>query len=107
MILLVNGASAVVGRRFSQTLLEGGDTVRCLARQLSKLTDFANPDCEVEEGNISDLRSLQRALISSEVVNLTIDTLSQQHSNGLQRGGGEALARRCASSNSPGGNPCP
>jgi hypothetical protein len=92
----VIGAPGVVGRRFSQTLLEDATPVRCLARQLSKLTDFANLICEVEQGDISDRRSLKRALTSIEVVYLTIDTLSQQHANGLLRGGGEALVRRCA-----------
>jgi uncharacterized protein YbjT (DUF2867 family) len=49
MRVLVIGASRVVGRCLSQALLEGGHTVPCLARQPSKVADFANADCEVEQ----------------------------------------------------------
>ncbi len=54
--------------------------VRYRARQRSKGRDFANADCEVEQGDI--LSSLHRAVSSIEAAYVIIHTLSQQDSRG-------------------------
>jgi len=84
--ILVIGASGFVGRRLAQALLEDGYEVRCLARNPAKVQDLATAGCEVVQGDISDLASMQRALESVEAVYVSIHTLSPQHSNTAGQG---------------------
>src|SRR5215471_451824 len=69
MRVLVIGASGIVRRRFSHALLDGGHTVRCLARQPSKAR--ISRTLIVRSSKETDLRSLQRALTSIEAVYVT------------------------------------
>lgn len=79
--ILVIGASGFVGRRLARALLAQGHEVRCLARNPAKIEDLAALGCEVVQGDISDLASLQRALDSVEAVTISIHTLSPQHAS--------------------------
>ena len=79
--ILVIGASGFVGGHLARALLADGYEVRCLARNLAKVEDLAALGCEVVQGDISDLASLQLALDSVEAVYISIHTLSPQHAN--------------------------
>ncbi len=79
--VLVIGASGFVGKHLARALLADGYEVRCLARNPTKVEDLAALGCEVVQGDISDLTSLQRALDSVQAVYISIHTLSPQHAN--------------------------
>jgi len=84
--ILVIGASGFVGRHLAQALLADGYEVRCLARNPAKVQDLADAGCEVVQGDISDLASMQRALESIEAVYISIHTLSPQSSDTAGQG---------------------
>ena len=60
MNVLVTGATGYIGGRLAPRLLEAGYTVRCLARQATRL-DERFPNAEVVEGDMFDESSLLRA----------------------------------------------
>ncbi len=76
--VLVIGASGFVGRRIAQALLDGRYEVRCLARSPAKVQDLAQAGCEVVQGDVSDLVSMQNALRSVDAAYISIHTLSPQ-----------------------------
>jgi uncharacterized protein YbjT (DUF2867 family) len=76
--ILVIGASGFVGRRLANALLAEGNTVRCLVRDAARVKDLADAGCEIVQGDISDLSSVQRALPSAQAVYVAIHTLSPQ-----------------------------
>ena len=76
--ILVIGSSGFVGRRVAQALLADGYVVRCLARTPAKVEDLAALGCEVVQGDMNDLASLQRALESVDAAYIAIHTLSPQ-----------------------------
>ncbi len=79
--ILVIGASGFVGRYVAQALLADGYIVRCLARNPAKVQDLASTGCEIVQGDISDLASMQHALESVNAVYISVHTLSPQHVN--------------------------
>ncbi len=79
--ILVIGASGFVGKHLARALLADGYEVRCLARNPAKVEDLAALGCEVVQGDISDLASLQRAFDSVQAIYISIHTLSPQHAN--------------------------
>jgi len=76
--ILVIGSSGFVGRPVAQALLAGGYAVRCLARNPAKVQDLATAGCEVIQGDMSDLASMQRALESVDAAYIAVHTLSPQ-----------------------------
>ena len=76
--ILVIGASGFVGRHVAQALLADGYEVRCLARNPARVQDLAAAGCEVVQGDISDLASMESALESVEAAYISIHTLSPQ-----------------------------
>jgi len=76
--ILVIGSPGFVGRHVAQALLADGYAVRCLARNPARVQDLATSGCEVVQGDISDLASMQRALQSVDAVYISIHTLSPQ-----------------------------
>jgi len=76
--ILVIGSSGFVGRRVAQTLLAAGYAVRCLARTPAKVQDLAALGCEVVQGDMTDLASMQRALASVDAAYIAVHTLSPQ-----------------------------
>jgi uncharacterized protein YbjT (DUF2867 family) len=78
--ILVIGASGFVGRHVAQALLADGYEVRCLARNPARVQDLAAAGCEIVQGDISDLTSMQRALESIDAAYISVHTLSPQHS---------------------------
>jgi uncharacterized protein YbjT (DUF2867 family) len=84
--ILVIGASGFVGRHVALALLADGYVVRCLARNPSKVEDLAKAGCEIVQGDISDLASIQRAMASVQAVYISIHTLSPQHANTTGQG---------------------
>lgn len=83
--VLVIGASGFVGRRMIKALLTKGYAIRCLARNPAKLADLAAAGCEIVQGDIADLSSVQRAVASVDAVYITIHTLSPQQSSARPR----------------------
>jgi uncharacterized protein YbjT (DUF2867 family) len=79
--ILVMGASGFVGSNLTKTLLADGYAVRCLARTPSKIQDLATAGCEIVQGDISGLESIQNAVKSVDVVYISIHTLSVQPAN--------------------------
>ncbi len=84
--ILVIGASGFVGKRVAQTLRADGYEVRCLARNPDRVQDLAKIGCEIVQGDISDLASLQHALESVEAAYISIHTLSPQHVDTARQG---------------------
>ena len=84
--ILVIGASGFVGRHVAQALLADGYTVRCLARNPARARDLAQAGCEVVQGDISDLASMQSALESVRAAYISIHTLSPQRDNTAGQG---------------------
>ncbi len=76
--ILVIGASGFLGGHVARALLADGYAVRCLARTPSRVQDLAEAGCEIVEGDISDLASVQHALESVDAVYISIHTLSPQ-----------------------------
>jgi len=83
-LVLVIGASGLVGRRLVQSLLAQGRRVRCLARDPARVADLAASGCEVERGDIVDPAAVQRAMAGVGAVLVTIHTLSPQPGGGKQ-----------------------
>ena len=79
--ILVIGASGFVGKHIAKVLLADGHAVRCLARNLAKVEELATAGCEITEGDISDLTSMQCALKSVDAAYISIHTISPQHAN--------------------------
>ena len=79
--ILVIGASGFVGRHLAQGLLAEGYIVRCLARNPAKVQDLATAGCEIAQGDISDLSSMQSALESVNAVYISVHTISPQNAS--------------------------
>jgi len=77
--VLVIGSSGFLGKRVALGLRAEGYAVRCSARNLSRVQDLAVAGCDIVEGDISDLASMQRALDSVNAAYICIHTLSPQH----------------------------
>ncbi len=79
---LVIGASGFVGRRLAVALLDSGLEVRALARKPDRVQDLAQRGCEVVKGDISDLASMERAMVSVQAAYICTHTLSPQQGSG-------------------------
>ena len=79
--VLVIGASGFVGRHLTKALVAKGYAIRCLARNPAKLADLPAAGCEIVQGDIADLSSVQRATASVEAVYISIHTLSPQQTS--------------------------
>lgn len=76
MKVLVTGATGYIGGRLVPRLLARGHTVRCLARDPSRLEGRTwLPDIEVATGDVLDHASLARALAGVEVAYYLIHSL--------------------------------
>ena len=84
--ILVIGASGFVGRHVALALQADGQAVRCLARNPSRIQDLDSAGCEIVQGDISDLASMQLALESMQAAYIAIHTLSPQHANTVGQG---------------------
>ena len=84
--ILVIGASGFVGSKIAGALLSDGYTVRCLARNPSRVQNLAKAGCEVTQGDMSDLASMHRALESVDAAYISVHTLSAQHANTAGQG---------------------
>jgi|GEM_PF-1184115 len=100
--ILVIGASGFLGRHVAKALLEGGRTVRCMARNPSRVQDLSDAGCEVVQGDILDIASVERALESVQVVYISIHTLLTQAANssgydfmGVEMTGLQNIVRAC------------
>lgn len=80
--ILVIGASGFIGRRLTMALLAEGNAIRCLARDPARLQDLAAAGCEIVQGDVADLSSMQRAMESIQAVYVAIHTLSPQPGGG-------------------------
>ncbi|WP_419800895.1 SDR family oxidoreductase [Mucilaginibacter sp.] len=76
--ILVIGASGFVGRNLTKQLIADGYSVRCLARTPDKIRALATAGCEVVQGDVSDLASLQKATLSVDAVCISIQTAGTQ-----------------------------
>lgn len=83
-IVLVIGASGFVGRHLTKALRAEGYAVRCLARDPARVQDLAAAGCEIVQGDISDLASVQRAVAAVQAVYIAIHTLSPQADSAAQ-----------------------
>jgi len=100
--ILVIGASGFLGRHVAKALLVDGRTVRCMARNLSNVQDLSDAGCEVVQGDILDIASVERALESAQAVYISIHTLSTQAANssshdfmGVEMTGLQNIVRAC------------
>lgn len=100
--ILVIGASGFLGRRVARALLADGRTVRCMARDTTRVQDLADAGCEVVQGDILDAASVERALESVQAAYICIHTLSPQGANssgqdfmGVEKTGLQNIVRAC------------
>jgi len=84
--ILVIGASGFVGGHVARTLLADGYSIRCLARDPARVPDLAMTGCEIVQGDVSDLTSMQHALESVQSAYISIHTLSPQPASTAHRG---------------------
>jgi uncharacterized protein YbjT (DUF2867 family) len=98
--ILVFGASGFAGKRLARALLEGGHTVRCLARTPAKIADLAAAGCEVVQGDMSDAASVMRAAQSMDAVYVAVRF---RRNPPVRRIRGSWISRRrvCATSSRP------
>ena len=80
--VLIIGASGFVGKNLAKSFLADGCVVRCFARNSARVQDLAAAGCDVFEGDIADLASVERAVECVETVYISIHTLSPQRSRG-------------------------
>jgi uncharacterized protein YbjT (DUF2867 family) len=80
--VLIIGASGFIGRHLTKVLLAEGYAIRCLARDPDRVENLAADGCEIVQGDISDLSSVQHAIESVQSVYIAIHTLSPQPSSG-------------------------
>ena len=99
---LVIGASGFVGRHLAQALLADGRTVRCLARDVTRIQDLADAGCEVVRGDLLDAASVEKALEGVQAAYICIHTLSPQGANasrqdfmGVETTGLQNIVRAC------------
>ena len=99
---LVIGASGFLGRHVARALLADGRTVRCMARDTTRVRDLADAGCEVVQGDILDAASVERALESVQAAYICIHTLSPQGANssgqdfmGVEKTGLRNIVRAC------------
>ena len=99
---LVIGASGFLGRHVARALLADGRTVRCMARDTTRVQDLADAGCEVVRGDILDAASVERALESVQAAYICIHTLSPQGANssgrdfmGVEKTGLRNIVRAC------------
>jgi uncharacterized protein YbjT (DUF2867 family) len=76
--ILVIGASGFIGRHLTKALLKEGYAIRCLARNPARVQDLGGAGCEIVQGDIADLPSVQRATESVQAVYISIHTMSPQ-----------------------------
>jgi uncharacterized protein YbjT (DUF2867 family) len=76
--ILVIGATGMVGRRLTQTLLAEGFNVRCSVRNLESSRTKLPASCELVQGDIADLTSMQAAFHSVDAAYLCFHTISSQ-----------------------------
>ena len=100
--ILVIGASGFLGRHVAQALLADGRTVRCMARDTTRVQDLADAGCEVVQGDILDAASVEHALESVQAAYICIHTLSPQGANssgqdfmGVEKTGLQNIVRAC------------
>jgi uncharacterized protein YbjT (DUF2867 family) len=100
--ILVIGASGFLGRHVTQALLADGRTVRCMARDPSRVQDLANAGCEVVQGDILKAASVEHALESVQAAYICVHTLSPQGANssdqdfmGVEMTGLQNIIRAC------------
>ncbi len=82
--ILIIGASGFVGGHLARALLAEGHTIRCLARDPARFQELAAAGCEIVQGDISDLSSVQRAMESIQAAYVSIHTLSPQQTSGAR-----------------------
>lgn len=68
MTVLVTGATGFIGQALARRLLAGGERVRVLARQPSRIAEAGLQVQEVYEGDITDGASVDRAVAGASVV---------------------------------------
>ena len=84
--IAVIGASGFVGRHIALALLAEGYSVRCLARDPSRVEDLAKAGAEIVRGDMSDPGSMQQAMESVQAAYISVHTLSSQHANTAGQG---------------------
>ena len=67
-VCTVTGATGFIGSLLVKTLLENGETVRCLVRASSNTERLNGLDVELRQTDFSDIDSLQRGIAGSDIV---------------------------------------
>jgi len=65
---LITGATGFIGSHLAQTLISRGDSVRCLVRKTSNVSDLRRLPVELAEGDITDRDSLDRAVAEVDII---------------------------------------
>jgi dihydroflavonol-4-reductase len=65
---LVTGATGFLGSRLARVLTARGDRVRALVRRTSDLRRLEGVDVETVEGDVTDMESVERAVVGAERV---------------------------------------
>lgn len=68
MKALITGATGFIGGHLAETLVKRGDSVRCLVRKTSDVTELRRLPVELAEGDITDRESLDRSVGEVDVI---------------------------------------
>lgn len=100
--ILVIGASGFLGRHVAHALRADGHTVRCMARDTTRVQALADAGCEVVHGDILDAAAVAHALDGVHAAYICIHTLSPQGANaagqdfmGVEQTGVHNIVRAC------------
>ena len=68
MTTVVTGATGFLGRHLVRLLLEGGGSVRAMARPTADVSEFVAAGVAIAEGDITDPKAVQQALEGADLV---------------------------------------
>jgi len=84
--ILVIGASGFIGKHVAQALLAHDMPVRGLVRTPARAQDLATVGCEIVQGDISDLATMQHALDGVRAAYVCVHTISPQQTRAAGQG---------------------
>ena len=102
-VCTVTGATGFIGSLLVKTLLENGDSVRCLVRASSNTERLNGLDVELRQTDFSDIDSLKSGILGSDIVYHCAGCITTLHNEEMYQTNCEntkRLAQACMNSDS-------